>query len=115
MNMDVEFLILPNGRCPVEEFFDDLDNKTLAKISKLVDALKEYNVLGFPHARKMIGYNKLWELRISSDKKAVRVFYVYVEKNKIIFVSAFSKKTQKTPQKEIDRAIGYLKQSGIKL
>ena len=113
--MNVEFLVLPNGKCPVEEFLDGLDDKTLAKIYRLIDFLKLHGSLPFPHARKMGGSGNLWELRISSRGKAVRVFYVYRERNKIVLVSGFIKKSQKTPKRELDRAVQYLKDAGVKL
>jgi len=37
----------------------------------------------FPHARKMKGCDGLWELRVTSPKGGVRVFYIYAAKNKI--------------------------------
>ena len=113
--MNVGFLVLPNGRCPVEEFLEDLDDKSLAKIYRLIEILKKQGSLPFPHARKMTGLKGLWELRILSKGMAVRVFYVYWEKNKIVLVSGFIKKSQETPKREIDRAMQYLQESGVKL
>lgn len=113
--MKVEFLVLPNGRSPIEDFLNDLDNKTLAKVFRLIDLLEQEGTLPFPHARKMQGHSNLWELRILSSRGAVRVFYVYYEKGRIVFVSGFMKKSQKTPQREIERALNYLKQTGAKI
>ena len=113
--MKVDFLVLPNGKTPVEDFLNDLDDKTLAKVYRLVEILEQDGSLPFPHARKMQGYARLWELRVLSPRGAVRVFYVYIEKNRIVFVSGFIKKTQKTPIREIERALNYLYQAGMKL
>ena len=44
MTTHLEFLILPNGKCPVEEFLDDLDDKTVAKVQRYLEALEE-NIL----------------------------------------------------------------------
>lgn len=38
--MKVEFLILPNGKRPVEDFFSELDDQTLAKVYKLIERLE---------------------------------------------------------------------------
>lgn len=108
--MNVEFLILPNGKCPVEEFLDGLDDKTLAKIYRLIDFLKLHGSLPFPHARKVGGVESLWELRVSSRGKAIRVFYVYWRKDRIVLISGFIKKSQKTPKREL---IQYLKNVGV--
>lgn len=115
MIVNVEFLILPSGKCPVEEFIDSLDEKTATKVQRYVEELEDNGTLPFPHARKMQGLNGLWELRVLSRDGAVRIFYVYRDKNQILFVSGFLKKSQKTPEREIGRAVGYLSQVGIKL
>jgi len=113
--MKVEFLVLPNGKIPTEEFLDGLDHQTVAKIFRYIEILQTDGTLPFPQARKMQNCNGLWELRVHSRTGAVRIFYIYHEKNKVIFVSGFIKKSQKTPEREIERVLGYLKQTGIKL
>ena len=115
MPMNVEFLILPNGQCPVEDFLDKLDEKTVAKLYRYIEILEEKGTLPFPHARKMQGLHGLWEMRVLSREGAIRIFYVYRQKSQILFVSGFIKKSQKTPDWEIARAIGYLHQVGVKL
>ena len=113
--MRVEFLILSNGKRPAEEFLSELDDKTLAKIYKMIERLEAEGRLLFPHARKLEGYKGLWELRILSQMGAVRIFYVYWERDTILLVSGFVKKSQKTPTRELERAVNYLKQGGIVL
>lgn len=49
---------------------------------------------------KYIG-NNIWELRPGDN----RVFYFYYQDNAFVLLHHFRKKTQKTPQREIDRAI----------
>ena len=94
---------------------DELDDKTTAKLYRYIEILEEKGTLPFPHARKMQGYNGLWELRVLSREGAIRIFYVYRQKGQILFVSGFIKKSQKTPDREIERAVGYLNQVGVKL
>lgn len=113
--MEIRFLTLPNGKCPSEDFLDKLDNKTLAKVYKLLERLEAKEKLLYPHARKLEGYKNLWELRIKSQQGAIRVFYAYWEKNTIMLISGFVKKSQKTPKRELDKAMHYLQQVGIKL
>ena len=109
----VEYLVLPSGRCPVESFLAEPDDKTLAKILRLLEILKVQKTLPFPYARKMQGYKNLWELRVLSKGMAIRIFYTYWGKNKIVLVSGFVKKSQTTPRRELDRTIQYLKESGV--
>ena len=113
--MKVEFLTLPSGRRPAEEFLEDLDDKTIAKIYKLVERLEVEGRLLFPHARKLEGYRGLWEMRILSQRGAVRIFYVYWQHDTVLLVSGFMKKSQKTPTRELERAVNYLKQGGVNL
>lgn len=113
--MKVEFLVLPNGKIPTEEFLNELDHKTVAKIFRYIEILQVDGTLPFPQARKMQNCGGLWELRVQSQAGAVRIFYIYYAKDKVLFVSGFMKKAQKTPEREIERAIGYLKQIGIKI
>lgn len=113
--MKIEFLMLPNGKSPAEDFLAALSAKTLTKIYKLIERLKEEGRLLFPHARKLEGYRGLWEMRVSSQNGAVRIFYVYWERDTILLVSGFIKKSQKTPMRELEKVVGYLTQGGIKL
>lgn len=57
--MKVEFLVLPNGKCPVELFLSTLEDKILAKVYRLIEMLEEKGSLPFPHARKLSGYKNL--------------------------------------------------------
>lgn len=93
---------------------DDLDDKALAKIYRLIEFLKAQGTLPFPHARKIQGVPGVWELRILSRGMAVRIFYVYWERDKIVLVSGFVKKSQKTPPRELERAMQYLREVGWK-
>lgn len=111
--MKVEFLVLPNGKRPAEEFLSGLDNQALAKVYKLIERLEVDGRLGFPHAKKLEGYKGLWELRVNSQRGAVRIFYVYWEQDTVILVSGFMKKSQKTPLRELERTVNYLKQAGV--
>ena len=113
--MRVEFLILPNGKKPAEEFFEALDDSALAKIHKLFEVWQSGERLFFPHVKKLEGYKHLWELRVSSRVGAIRVFYVYGSHDNVILISGFIKKSQKTPWRELAKAASYLKQMGVEV
>jgi len=111
--MKVEFLELSNGRRPAEEFLNDLDPKALAKVYKLIERIEADEHLAYPHIRKLEGYKNLWELRVQSQRGAVRLFYVYWENSSVILVSGFLKKSQKTPLRELERVRNYLRFAGV--
>ena len=86
---------------PVEKFIKSLDKRTTAKVIHHIDLLQQYgNKLGAPHSKKLVG--KLLELRIRG-KQEVRIIYAFKKKT-IYLLHAFTKKSQKTPKKEIEKA-----------
>jgi phage-related protein len=85
-------------------------DKEIAKLPKsvreafdgLFALLHESGFLSFPQARKLSGYD-LFEIRIKRGN-IYRCLYCY-HKNHIVILSAFEKKSQKTPTKEIEKAL----------
>ena len=63
--------------------------------------------------RKNEGTHKLYETRFSLGSDIWRVFCFFDEGQLIILLNGFQKKTQKTPQKEIDKG-GKLMNENIK-
>ena len=96
-----------NGTRPVDEFIKQLPQKHFAKAIKEIKALRIYgNQWKYPHVSHIDG--KLWELRIKSASDISRIFYFFHVDNNIVLLHGFVKKTQKTPQREIERAKHYL-------
>ena len=86
----------------VEEFIQSLDKSTISKVSNHIDLLQENgSILGMPHAKKLT--KDIYELRVRG-REEVRIFYAFLGRE-IYLLHGFKKKTQKTPQKEIDIAI----------
>lgn len=73
-----------------------------AKLGKLIDELSLLGFLKFPDCRKFISYD-LFEIRIKLDG-TYRVMFCY-RGNSVVILSAFRKKTGKTPMKEIKKAL----------
>jgi phage-related protein len=96
-----------NGEEPVKEYIDRLDSKSRAKVLKYVEFLREHDgYLDEPYSRHIQG--KIRELRVDFSTNRHRIFYfVFVGRN-IILLSVFLKKTLKTPEKEIKKALAYL-------
>jgi phage-related protein len=95
-----------NGEEPVKEYLDRLDKKSRAKVLKYIEFLREHGGhLDEPYSRHIQG--KIRELRVDFSSNRHRIFYfVFIGKN-IILLSAFLKKTPKTPTKELEKAIAY--------
>ena len=96
-----------DGTIPVQKFLDALPTKHRAKAVHDIDVLEKYGTaLTEPHVKHIQG--KLWELRIRSASDISRVFYFVPVGNDIVLLHGFVKKTQKTPNREIDTANNYL-------
>lgn len=58
-------------------------------------------------SEKFVKYIKdgLYEIRASYNGNIYRAFFIFDEGNIVMLFNGFQKKTQKTPSKEIDRAL----------
>ena len=73
------------------------------KFKGLFEILESTGHLEQPFAKKLSGRNDLFELRVRHDGQW-RALYSYIKNNSVIILSAFHKKTQQTPQKELNKA-----------
>ena len=79
-------------------------NDAYLKFVALFKLLEEEGFLYEPLAKKLKGHKNLFELRVKS-RGQFRSIYSYIGKEEIIILTAFNKKTQKTPIREINKAI----------
>jgi len=86
---------------------DLFPSEVKAKFNDLFQILSKDGKLEMPFAKKL--NNNIYEIRIK-HKGQWRAIYAYILTNTAIILSAFQKKTQKTPQKELDKALKRLKQ-----
>jgi len=102
----INFYEKENGKIPVKDFLLDLDLKMRAKAFKEIEILQTFGSdLREPHVKYM--QDGIFELRIKSGNNISRIFYFFFTKESIILTNGFIKKTQKTPKKELERAIEY--------
>jgi phage-related protein len=96
-------------KCPILDFLKSLPKKDAAKILREIDLLQEFGLsLGQPHLKKFTDTNGLWELRVKLSNNNYRIFYFTVKDNTFVILNAFHKKTQKTPSRELSKAISYM-------
>ncbi len=103
MKFEVEFYKTENGKEPIAEFLDSLDNKMTAKLVGLMEILEEKGTeLRMPYSEHL--EEGIFELRCKQGSNITRVLYFFFVGRKIIVTNGFVKKTQKTPPKEIKLA-----------
>ena len=102
-NWTIIFYTNSRGDELVQDFIRNQDKQTKSKIARSINLISEYGPdLGMPHSRYM--GEGIYELRVRG-KNEVRIFYIAVINNlEVIFIHAFKKRTQKTPQKELNIA-----------
>ncbi len=85
---------------PVVEYLKSLDYKIRQKVNKYIEVLKDNGgYLDEPYSRHIKG--KIRELRVDFSNHRHRILYFsFVNKN-IILLHAFTKKTQKIPEREL--------------
>lgn len=101
-----EFYTRPNGHNEFLEFLNQLPLKDQNKLLSVINNVQEQGLL---IARKMKWIKKLednlFELRSEAGNNIQRVLYFHWSENHFIVTHGFSKKTQKTPTKEIKRSL----------
>lgn len=92
------------AKAPVREYLDRLPVKERAKILKYIEFLHEHKgILDEPYTKHI--RDKVRELRVDFGRNRHRIFFfIFVGKN-IILLHAFLKKTAKTPEAEINKAL----------
>lgn len=113
MKNDVKFFKRDSGIVPVTEFLLSLPEKHRAKAIWEIELLEEYGSnLKEPYASSVTGskYKGLWELRIKFASDISRIFYFMPVGNFFILLHGFVKKTKKTPEKELETALRYMKE-----
>ena len=89
---------------PVKIFIDSLQIKQKAKIFRIFQYIQAYGLSSvLPHIKRLTG-TPLWEIRILG-RNNIRILYIAFNKDTILLLNGFVKKTPKTPPKEIDIAL----------
>lgn len=88
-----------------EDFFKVQPRKVQDKIIKVLDILETVERVPVSYLKYIDGTNGLFEVRVQFSSDIFRIFCCFDGNRLIVLFSGFQKKTQKTPPKEIDRAV----------
>ena len=102
----IEFFKKENGRIPIEEFLDSLPDKVVQKIIAVLELVETEVIVPVKFFKKLVN-TELWECRIRRESNIYRLLCFFDNKDKVVIATGFIKKTQKTPQQELDRAEKY--------
>ena len=103
---DVDFYEKENGEQPAKEFMLSLDKKLRAKLADTIMILQDNGYeLREPYSKHIS--EGIFELRAKQGSDITRVMYFFYVDRHIILTNGFIKKTQKTPQSEIEKAKRY--------
>ncbi len=110
MDWQVEYYKKESGNIPVLEYLLLLDVKMRAKAFREIELLEKHGSnLREPYVKSIKGapYKGIFELRVKFASDISRIFYFTYHKNTFVLLHGFTKKTEKTPRKELERALRY--------
>ena len=85
------------------DFFMSLQVGARRKISYVLDMLKTQERVNSNFVKHI--RDGVFEMRASHEGNIYRAFFIFDEGNIVMLFNGFQKKTQKTPEKEIEKAI----------
>lgn len=86
------------------EFYQKQNVKVKGKIQYVFELIKQVARVPEKFLKHLTGTNGLYEIRIEYQSNIYRIFCCFDEGQLVVLFNGFHKKTQKTPQKEIDKA-----------
>jgi phage-related protein len=88
-----------------EDFLLEQPQKVQDKIFKIIEAIETLERVPSNYLKSIEGAKGLFEARIQLASNIWRVFCFFDNDRLVILLNGFQKKTQKTPKKEIEKAI----------
>jgi len=105
----ITFYKTSDGRCPIQDFLDSLSGKAAQKVTWVLKLIEDLDIVPSSYFKKLTGTEEIWECRIAFGSNAYRIFCFFAENSVVVLTHGFTKKSQKTPKTEIERAEAYRK------
>lgn len=86
-----------------EDFMETLDDKVRYKVNQGLLLLATQTRLSVKYVKSI--RDGLYELRVMWESNIYRVFFIFDRGNIVVLFNGFRKKTQKTPESEIRKAL----------
>ncbi|MEY4572524.1 MAG: hypothetical protein RLZ10_1766 [Bacteroidota bacterium] len=87
------------------DFLKKQPEKVQNKIFKIIEAIETLERVPSNYLKMLVGTNGLYEARIQLGSDIWRVFCFFDNGKLVILLNGFTKKTQKTPKNEIEKAL----------
>jgi len=87
------------------EFLKKQPEKVQNKVFKIIEAIETLERVPSNYLKMLVGTNGLYEARIQLGSDIWRVFCFFDNGKLVILLNGFTKKTQKTPKNEIEKAL----------
>jgi phage-related protein len=83
----------------------DQPDDIVAHLTRIIALVEEYGLERLPG--KLVKHidGELWEFRLRGRDRIARAFYITRSGRRVVILRVFTKKTQKTPQREIKLAL----------
>lgn len=88
-----------------QEFFVKQSEKVKNKIIWTIELIEELEIVPEKYLKHIESSDGLYEIRVQSGSDIFRIFCFFDKRKLLILVNGFQKKTQKTPKKEITKAL----------
>ena len=88
-----------------DDFFIEQKQKVKDKIIWTFDLIEELQRVPETYLKHLESTDGLFEIRIQQGSDIFRIFCFFDQGQLVVLANGFQKKTQKTPKKEIDKAL----------
>jgi phage-related protein len=92
-----------------KDYFSDFFNrqriKVKEKISWTIDLLENHERIPEIYLKHLEGTEGLYEIRVQLGNDEIRIFCFFDKGQLVILANGFYKKSQKTPKKEVEKAL----------
>jgi len=87
------------------DFYAPLQDKVKMKIKYVLELIKQVEKVPTKFLSPMTGYKGLYEIRVEYESNIYRIFCCFDKGKLVVLFNGFQKKAQKTPKKEIEKAV----------
>ena len=88
-----------------ESFYLKQKEKVKEKIVWTFDLIEEVENVPEKYLKHLTGTDGLYEIRVQLGNNIFRIFCFFDQGKLVVLMNGFQKKTQKTPKKEIEKAL----------